>query len=157
MRRRNIAAALGLIACGLLYGYLAWELPVRSLPNTPGPSFFPLVVATLLIALSAALLVQALTADRDSPASRDDGATTAQRRTTLLMLAVFLAYIVLLPILGFILATVPFFAVLMVLFGERRPVLVAVGAMAMTAVLYGLFQYGFGVFLPRGLLAGLVA
>jgi hypothetical protein len=45
----------------------------------------------------------------------------------------------------------------MVMFGERRPLLVAIGALAMTAVLYGLFRHGFGVFLPRGLLTGVVA
>jgi putative tricarboxylic transport membrane protein len=156
MRRRNIAAAVGLIVCGLVYGYLAWGLPVRSLPNTPGPSFFPLVVTVVILALSTALLIQALAMERDPPASQGDGAASHGRMAGLL-LVVILTYIVLLPVLGFILATIPFFAILMVLFGERRPFLVAVGALAMTAVLYGLFRHGFGVFLPRGLLAGIVA
>lgn len=149
---------MGLIVCGLVYGYLAWGLPVRSLPNTPGPSFFPLVVTVVIVALSAVLLIQALAMERDPPALQHEGATGASdRRLAGFLLVVILAYIVLLPVLGFILATIPFFAVLMVLFGERRPLLVAVGALAMTAVLYGLFRHGFGVFLPRGLLAGIVA
>jgi len=57
---------------------------------------------------------------------------------------------------GFILATAPFFAVMMVLFGERRPIWVGGGAVCTTVLLYALFRYGFGVFLPRGLLAGIV-
>jgi len=159
MRRRNIAAAVGLIVCGLVYGYLAWGLPVRSLPNTPGPSFFPLVVTAILIALAAALLVQAL-ATNDSagtPTPDDAGTSAVDRRFGIFALAVLLGYIALLPILGFVLATAPFFAVLMVIYGERRPLLVVAGAVIMTVILYGLFRHAFGIFLPRGLLAGIVA
>jgi hypothetical protein len=116
------------------------------------------VVTVVILALSAALLIQALAMERDPPAVRHDKAPgTRDRRLAVFLLLVVLAYIVLVPILGFILATIPFFAVLMVMFGERRPLLVAIGALAMTAVLYGLFRHGFGVFLPRGLLTGVVA
>jgi putative tricarboxylic transport membrane protein len=159
MRRRNIVAAAALIVCGLVYGYLAWGLPERSLPNTPGPSFFPLVVMAILLVLSVALLVQALAADDGAaaPAVDDAPALTVDRRLALAALAAFLAYIALLPIFGFILATLPFFAILMIIFGERRPLLVLAGTVAITLILYGLFRHGFGIFLPRGLLAGIVA
>jgi putative tricarboxylic transport membrane protein len=116
-----------------------------------------LVVTVMVLALSAALLVQALAMERDPPASRRQAGGALDRRLAGLLLVVLFAYIVLLPVLGFILATVPFFAVLMVLFGERRPLPIAIGALAMTAVLYVLFRHGFGIFLPRGLLAGIVA
>lgn len=159
MRRRNIVAAAVLIVCGLVYGYLAWGLPERSLPNTPGPSFFPLVVMAILLVLSVALLVQALAADDGAaaPAVGDAPALTVDHRLALAALAAFLAYIALLPIFGFILATLPFFAILMIIFGERRPLLVLAGTVAITLILYGLFRHGFGIFLPRGLLAGIVA
>src|SRR5687767_10194675 len=128
MRRRNITAAVVLIAGGLIYGALALGLPTRSLPNTPGPSFFPLVVTAIVLALSAALLLQALAADRagERPVAEDAFAGTADRRPALWALAAFLAYVVLLPIVGFIIATVPFLGVLMLLFGERRPLFVLV-------------------------------
>lgn len=150
---------MGLIVCGLVYGYLAWGLPVRSLPNTPGPSFFPLVVTAILIALAVALLIQALATNDGAaaPAPDDAGTSAVNRRLGISALAAFLCYIALLPILGFVLATAPFFAVLMVIYGERRPLLVIVGAVVMTVTLYGLFRHAFGIFLPRGLLAGIVA
>jgi putative tricarboxylic transport membrane protein len=159
MRRRNIAAAVGLIVCGLVYGILSWNLPERSLPGTPGPSFFPLVVTAMLLVLSVALLVRALVSERAAPAPDEDAAALAvgERGLAAGALAVLLAYVVLLPTLGFVLATIPFFAVLMALFGERRPIPVVAGAVAMTAILYGLFRHGLGIFLPRGLLAGIVA
>jgi len=156
MRGRNIAAAVGLIVFGLVYGTLSWWLPERSLPNTPGPSFFPLVVTAVLLALSAALLLQGLALPREAAAPAA-AARKTDTHAALLALGALLAYAVLLPTLGFVLATVPFFAVLMVLYGERRPLAVLVGAIVVTAALYGIFRHGFGVFLPRGLLAGIVA
>lgn len=149
-----------LIVGGLVYGYLAQGLPVRSLPNTPGPSFFPYVITAVLLALSVGLLVQALASKRDPEAPGSGGATDKPdegRRLALLSLGALIAYAALLPFLGFIVATVPFFAFLMVLFSERRPLVVAITACAATVILYALFRYGFGVFLPRGILQGIVA
>jgi putative tricarboxylic transport membrane protein len=157
MRQRNIIAAAVLIVCGLAYGCLAFGLPERSLPNTPGPRFFPLVVAALILAAAVTLLIPALAARGAVEASADSSPSVADRRLALSALAALFAYGALLPLLGFILATVPFFAILMVLFGERRPVLVVACAIAVTAALYGIFRYGFGIFLPRGVLAGVVA
>lgn len=148
---------MALIVCSLAYGYFAWGLPVRSLPNTPGPSFFPLLVTVVLLALSATLLVQGLLAPNDGEMPTEETPKRFCIRKTLLALSVLLLYIAVLPTLGFILSTLPLFAALMVLYGERRPLVVLVGTVVMTIVLYGLFRHGFNIFLPRGLLAGIVA
>lgn len=159
MRRRNIIAAAVLIVLSLGYGALTTQLPIRSLPNTPGPPFFPWVNTVILLALSIALLVQGL---RGTPP--DDGGQAAatpinpaQRRLVVWALGAFIAYLVVLPGLGFLVATAPFFAVLMVLFGERRWLWVVVGSAAITVSLYVLFRHGFSVFLPRGILPDLIA
>jgi len=159
MRRRNIIAAVVLIFCGLSYLYLTSGLPTRSLPNTPGPSFFPWIITVILLALSATLLFQAIGSGSGQASSREKDVAVGDddRRRAIWALGAFIAYVALLPKLGFIVATAPFFAFQMVLFGERRPLLVAIGALAMTAILYLLFRHGFGVFLPRGLLTGIVA
>ena len=72
------------------------------------------------------------------------------------MLGAFVLYVAAMPGLGFILATVPFFAVMMILFGEQRRAWLGGGAIGATIALYLLFRHGFGVFLPRGLLAGIM-
>ncbi len=152
MRRRNIIAAAVLIACAVLYGALTAQLPTRTLPNTPDPSFFPWINTAIIIALSVLLLVRALW----WPAPERTSIGTGQHQRAAWALAAFVAYLAALPGLGFILATAPFFAVMMALFGERRPVWVGGGAVGATVLLYVLFRHGFGVFLPRGLLAGIV-
>jgi hypothetical protein len=80
----------------------------------------------------------------------------AGRQRAIWALAVFVVYLAVLPGLGFILATAPFFAALMVLFGEARPLRVVLGALITTGVLYLLFRHGFNVFLPTGVLKGIV-
>ncbi len=153
MRQKNIIAAVVLIACAILYGVLTANLPVRSLPNTPDPSFFPWINTVIILVLSVWLLVRGL----KQPAMERTPNVTGLHGRAVWALGVFVAYVAVMPSLGFILATVPFFAVMMVLFGERRPIWVGSGAICATFLLYALFRYGFGVFLPRGLLAGIVA
>jgi len=157
MRRRNIIAAVALIVLSLGYGALTTQLPIRSLPDTPGPPFFPWVNTVVLLALSLGLLVQGLrgtAADDSGPPVTSSNAV--QRRLAIWALGAFVAYLVVLPGLGFLLATAPFFAVLMVLFGEKRWLWVVLGSIGMTTFLYVLFRHGFAVFLPRGILPDLI-
>ena len=157
MRRKNIIAAAVLIVFSLGYGALTTQLPVRSLPDTPGPPFFPWVNTVILLALSIGLLVQGLRGTATEDSGRTVASTSAaQRRLAVWALGAFVAYLVALPGLGFLLATAPFFAVLMVLFGEKRWPWVAIGSIATTTFLYVLFRHGFSVFLPRGILPDLI-
>jgi hypothetical protein len=155
MGRRNIIAAIVLLALGLAYGLLITGLPLRTLPNTPDPSFFPWINAAILLALAAALLVQGLffTAGDEE---QTEGIPARRQLPVLWVLAAFVAYLIALPPLGFVVATVPFFAALMVAYGERRALWLGAGALGVPILLFVVFRYGFGVLLPRGLLSGLV-
>lgn len=155
MRRRNIIAAAALLVLTIGYGALTSQLPWRSLPDTPGPPFFPWVNTAILLALSVGLLLQGLLG-KSQEGVEQPSMDTAQRRQTVWALGAFVVYLVILPGLGFLVATVPFFAVLMVLFGEKRWLWVAVGSIGMTVFLYVLFRHGFSVFLPRGVLPDLI-
>ena len=153
MRQKNITAALVLIAFGVFYGVLTAYLPDRSLPNTPGPAFFPWISTSLILVLSLWLLIRGLRQTSEETVPLDP----SLRRNTVFVLAAFVVYLAAMPLLGFVLAPAPFFAAMMVLFGERRPFWVACGAAGATALLYILFRHGFSVLLPQGLLRGIVA
>ncbi|MGI9521111.1 MAG: tripartite tricarboxylate transporter TctB family protein [Hyphomicrobiaceae bacterium] len=153
MRRKNIIGALMLITFAIAYGAMTAQLPARTLPNTPDPSFFPWVNTIIILVLSISLLVRSLRCPIEVAVPADTG----ERRKVILALCTFVAYVIAMPRTGFVLATLPFFAAMMLLFGERRPAYVCGGALAATVVLYILFRHGFGVFLPRGLLAGIIA
>ena len=149
MAGRNVVAAIALLAFGALYAWLSTGLPERNMPNTPGPSFFPLVVVTLLIGLALALLVRGIAdlrsgRDRVVPDSLPPGALPA--------LASFLVYIAVLPYGGFVVSSVIFFAVLMRLFGGRKPLLIGAAATLIPGALFVVFRYGFQIVLPYGVL-----
>ncbi len=155
MRRRNIIAGLVLVAAGLGYGLLTLRLPTRTLPYTPDPSFFPWINTGLILVLAAALLVRAVLSPR--VADKPDGtAARGRERAAALTLGAFLAYLLALPVVGFLLATIPFFAVLMLLLGERRPIWVITGSVAVPLMLFVVFRLGFGIILPRGLMSAVL-
>ena len=153
MRQKNAIAAVVLIIFAVIYGGFTTYLPVRTLPNTPDPSFFPWINTTIIFVLSICLLIQGLRQPVTKP--KPDG--NKRRRLGVWAMGVFIIYLTAMPSLGFILATTPFFAVMMILFGEHRIAWIVGGSSITTIVLYVLFRYGFGIFLPRGLLTGTFA
>lgn len=153
MWRRNVIAALVLMCVAAGYGYLSAQLPDRTLPNTPDPAFFPWINTVALFALAVILLFQGLA---DKRAAIEATPWGARQIAALLTLASFVLYLLALPTVGFLLATAPFVAALMLLFGERRPTWLAAGSVGISVFLFVIFSQLFNVFLPRGLLQGLL-
>lgn len=147
MGQRNITVALVLIAVAAGYGFMAAGLPQRSMPNTPGPSFFPWLITIAIGGLAAALLRQGVRAVRDDGFRPDPGGID---RRTALTLAVFAVYLGLLPVLGFLLASIPFTAALILLFGGRNRLVVMAASVGMPVLLFYLFREVFSILLPAG-------
>ena len=82
MGHRNLAAGVVLLAVGFGYGLATGQLPERTLPGTPGPAFFPWLIAFALIGLSAALTVTGLIAVRGRDAGRVQDATRSVDATS---------------------------------------------------------------------------
>lgn len=145
MSRRNSAAGIVLLVFAFGYGYQTSRLPTRTLPNTPDPSFFPWLLTAALLILATALLVQGL---RTTQAS----SSVSERRFLLYpasALAVFFVYLLALPLLGFVAASIPFFTLLMLLAGERRLRWLLPTAICIPLGLYLLFNQVFQIPLPR--------
>jgi len=151
MRLKNIVAALVLIALGAGYGFLTTGLPTRSLPNAPDPSFFPWIITGSLLLLSAILLAQGLAAPHKA---RDNAVPAPPLRAPTVLLVAFAVYVALLSFAGFLVASVPFFAVFMVLYGERRWIAIGAASLVIPVILVLLFRHVLQVPLPTGVLAG---
>ena len=147
MARRDLAAACLLLVVTAGFGYLTLRLPDRGLPNTPGPAFFPTVITLALAVLSLALLVRSLSAVAVDQAGLPE--SIALRGW--LVLGAFVVYLLAMPTLGFLTASVPFFAVLTWSYGERRPIVVVLTSVVVPAALLLVFRSGFQIFLPRGI------
>jgi putative tricarboxylic transport membrane protein len=151
MSRKNVAAAVVLLVLSAAYGYLTAGLPKRSLPDTPDPSFFPWIITVCLVILSIALLVQGLQSRRGV----GDGPDSAGGlRAPAVFLILFVLYVAVLASVGFVIASVPFFAALMWLYGERRWAWIGAFSIALPVILVVLFRNGLQIPLPTGMLAG---
>ena len=147
MGHRNLAAGIVLLAAGIGYGFATGQLPDRTLPDTPGPAFFPWLIAFGLIGLSAVLIIRGLIAVRQR-GEEFSGYRLPGRGW--LALGGFAAYLLLLPYAGFLLASVPFCGGLAVLYGERRAVIALAAAVLIPLLLFLVFSTGFQVLLPGG-------
>ncbi len=147
LARRNVIVGAVLLVIGVAYGLMTAFLPDRSLPNTPGPAFFPWLITGGLLVLSAALLARSLTADGiDSPQTSSD--RLANRRVVFLIW--FGVYLITLPYAGFLPASIPFFVGLMWLYGERNRLALTLATIIIPASLFYIFRLGFQIFLPAG-------
>ncbi len=147
LARRNVIVGAVLLVIGVAYGLMTASLPDRSLPNTPGPAFFPWLITGGLLVLSTALLARSLTADGiDSPQTSSD--RLANRRVVFLIW--FGVYLITLPYAGFLPASIPFFVGLMWLYGERNRLALTLATIIIPTCLFYIFRLGFQILLPAG-------
>jgi putative tricarboxylic transport membrane protein len=152
---RDGIAGLILLAVSLFLLVKSFQLP--SLPIVPvGPGFYPAIVLSLMAAASALLVLQDLL-KRRAPA----GASDAPRRNYRLVVIAFAivgAYVLLLPLLGFRVATVLFVGALQAALDRPRTVrqwvVLATIALGTAVVSYFIFERYLLVLLPRGAWTG---
>jgi putative tricarboxylic transport membrane protein len=151
--RDGIAGLIGLAISLALLPH-AFNLP--RLPIVPiGPGFYPALVLTFLAATCALLVLQDAIAQRRAPATAPQA--PEPRRAYSLVAGAFLvvaAYIALLPLIGFRVATVAFVAAFQLMLERPRTlrqwailIALAVGA---SSLAYVAFEKYLSVLLPRG-------
>jgi len=147
MPLKNVIISMILLLIGSSYLYFSLQLPVRSIQNVPGPSFFPLIISAIVLFLAIALLVNGIVNLRDQ---KPDLPQPAAPRRVFATLFWFVLYLIALPYVGFLIASIPFFAGLMLLCEQKKLLPVAVGSVAIPVFLYFLFRQGFNILLPAG-------
>ena len=154
--RDSIAGLICLVlSIGLLY-------LTRGLPRSPmvpvGPDFYPRIVLAIMAVLSVMLIAADVLAGlRGRGGTSADAAAAPGKRNYRLVVVtftVFAVYVLLLPYLGFRVATFLFVAALQAVLGEprnwRRWAYVIVAALATVIVTYLAFEIYLSVLLPRG-------
>lgn len=153
---RDGIAGLILLAISLVLLFQSFKLP--SLPIVPvGPGFYPAIVLTFMAVASALLVLQDLMRQR-APAAKGEDAPKRNYWPVVKAFAIVGAYVALLPMLGFRLATVLFVASLQAALDPPRTprqwaVLAAI-ALGTAAAGYLVFERYLLVLLPRGAWTG---
>ncbi len=153
---RDGIAGLILLAISLVLLVQSFQLP--SLPIVPvGPGFYPAIVLSFMAVASGLLVLQDLMQRAPVTAGTDD-APQRNYRLVVIAFAIVGAYVVLLPLLGFRLATVLFVGTLQAALGRPRTarqwLALAAIALGSAAVSYFIFERYLLVLLPRGAWTG---
>ncbi len=173
MRKKNIISSLAFILIGIWFSYLTYWLPTRTIPNTPGPSFFPWVIVICFLSLSILLLCKNFFDKNDKKEkssisysilkkvfvdrilglkSFEDIVELAKdffEKKVLILALIMLTYIALLPFTGFLLTTPFFFASFMYLTSEKRFLYIAFFSISIPFSIFYLFQNVFSILLPN--------
>ena len=148
MKKVNVILAALLIGLGIFYAYLAANLPDRNLPNTLGSDFMPWVLAGCLLLLSLLLLIK--TVFGSTPEQFDFSISPKEGFGVIFLTICVFAYVKLMILIGFVLATPIFLALLMLITGSRKWKEIIMVSIFATFSIYLLFQKIFQVILPRG-------
>jgi|TARA_B110000263_G_scaffold187624_1_gene165302 putative tricarboxylic transport membrane protein len=147
MPQRNLIAGTILTTLGILYGILTIGLPNLSVPGTPGPTLFPWLITTGWLVLSLALLFSGVLGVRNKP--KETRKSNISKKSGIAVIG-FLAYLILLPFMGFMLSSIFFFAGLMWMYGERHKIKIALTSIVIPIVIFYFFTAGLSIPLPSG-------
>lgn len=151
---RHLPAVFMAALCGLVFYEAATTLTEQGFASgTPisNAALYPRLLAGLLLFLLALQIISDLRTSGPT-ASAEGAAAPGGVRLTIITALAIVAYVVLLPVLGFILATPVLVLGLLLLLGDRQPATLIAVPLAITAGCMGVFQGLFNVNLPRGLL-----
>jgi putative tricarboxylic transport membrane protein len=152
--KEELGFAVFLLAVGIYILATTGSINVPGTGSTLGPRFFPYVVGGLLVVISLALAVEVLRGHRVEPEAGEDVDTSMPTdwRTLGTIAAVFIAFIVLIEPLGFVLSTAILFAGVAWSLGARRPARLAAISLTVALVVYLGFDRLLGITLPNGVL-----
>ena len=147
-----------LLALGVFILLDTTTIEIPKAASNVGPRFFPYAVGALLTVGALLVVIGILRGDHASPEEGElvDPSLPVNVRRTAGMAGSVVAFAVLLNPLGYVLATaICFFAVAATL-GARHYVRLGVGSLALSVAIYVAFTQGLGIFLPPGLLDGIL-
>lgn len=145
MRRADLVAGLSFLAVAAVYFHQSLFIVRGFASDRLGPAFMPRLLAGALALLALALLARAA-------AGRSKATPPPPARVGLLAATVVLlvAYALVMPRAGFLVATPAFLAAVLACLGVQEPVPLVLVAAGVTAALYGVFGRLLGVLLPPG-------
>jgi putative tricarboxylic transport membrane protein len=145
----------GLLAAFSLFLLIGAMVIPAADTDFPGPRFFPVLLGVVGLVLSVLLALGVLRTPEPVSATPDPRHRTHSDFVALAWVAGgFLAFSLLMPWLGWILAGALLFWCTAHGFGSRRPVFDILIALFLSSLIYLVFGSGLGLVLPSGILGG---
>ena len=149
MGKKEIIIGVFLMVLSLVFYLLTYQFPHQTLAFSP--RIFPRFVSVCLFIISCVLLIQGITAVQGRTGEKSLPPTIDKVFLIRLFLGILIgyAYTRLLPLAGYLGATPPFIAGIMLVFNEKRWLKIVATSVITTGLLYILFRIIFRVPLPR--------
>jgi putative tricarboxylic transport membrane protein len=145
-----VMGALSLVLYVLSYDFTGYK--IMSQARDVGPTFMPRILLILLAIQSGVLIVQSCRSmKRCIPGGSNEKVHLFHLKPVLLFF-VFLVYVYMAVLLGYLTSTFLFLIGSFFLLGLRRPWMLLVIPPATTVLVYLLFERVLGVWLPKGIL-----
>lgn len=141
MKKGNIIASILVIALGIYVIITCMGYPKAEAYGTgvPGPGLWPGVVAGCMVAAGLALLIKSLRMkpEEDTPIAMWTDGT----KRVYITMAILVAYVAILGVVGFILSTIVMLFIFIQWFSKTKPVVTAVISVVTTMVIYCIFRF----------------
>ncbi|QWZ09163.1 tripartite tricarboxylate transporter TctB family protein [Nocardioides panacis] len=153
----GVALLLGVVGLVVLVDALRMDAPTTE-SDRVGPQAFPLAVAVLLLVCAVALALDVLRGGRGVAEEGEDVDLTAptEWRVVLPLLGVFVANVLLIDVLGWVVSGAMLFFGCAWSLGSRHYVRDALISVALSLVTFYGFYLGLGIHLPAGVLEGVL-
>ncbi len=153
----GVALLLGVVGLVVLVDALRMDAPTTE-SDRVGPQAFPLAVAVLLLVCAVALALDVLRGGRGVAEEGEDVDLTAptEWRVVLPLLGVFVANVLLIDVLGWVVSGALLFLGCAWSLGSRSYVRDALISVAISLVTFYGFYLGLGIHLPAGVLEGVL-
>ncbi len=144
---------MAMSAAIIIDGICVQKLPMNALS-------YPMFCAAMVFVAGFVEIVRAF---RDQKAASESAETAGGKKTLyvnrknfLISVGLFAAYVVLMWLLGFVISSIAVTAAFVYVFKAKKPLLVVLCSAVVIVLLYILFNKALYIFLPKGLLFGLV-
>jgi putative tricarboxylic transport membrane protein len=153
----GVALLLGVVGVVVLVDAASLEVPY-SQSDPVGPRTLPFIVAGLLLVCAVALAVNVLRGGRGEAEEGEDVDLTAptEWRVVVPLVAVFVANVLLIDVLGWVISGALLFFGSACALGSRHFVRDAFISLALALVTFYGFYTGLGILLPAGILEGML-
>lgn len=132
----GICAAIGVFLIVLASGYPTAE---QYGTGVPGPGLWPIVISAFMLAMAALLVIKSLKMPADK--NVDVPMWNEGTKRVYITMGILFVYVAVLEFLGFIIATTVMEAIFIQWFAKKKPWITAIIAVAVTLVIYAVFQY----------------
>ena len=135
----NYVIALIAALVGAAIAYTSYGYGIEMSMFGPGAGFWPFILGVALMAVAVLLVFDTLR-NKNTFKEQQVILITVDNVLVYKMMAIVIAYVIVLPIIGFYLATILFLASAMYLLGARKLTLIASVTLIFNAVIYVVFD-----------------